>query len=97
MYKQAQGWGIPLIFHTATAQASNIPLKWTNLIRFDDVSYAFAVLKIVMAHLGHPSYKECFVTARKQSNVCTTELSGNFRGPWFFYQPLLFALTWGQT
>ena len=94
--KQAQGWGISLILHTATAQASNIPLKWANPTRFDDVTHAFPELKIVMAHLGHPSHKECFVTARKHSNVCA-ELSGNSYRPWFFYQPLLFALTWGQT
>ena len=93
---QAQGWGISLILHTATAQASKIPLKWANPIRFDDVAHAFPELKIVMAHLGHPSHKECLVTARKHSNVCT-ELSGNSCRPRFFYQPLLFAPTWGQT
>ena len=96
IYQQAQEWGIPLIFHAATAQASNIPLKWASPILFDDVAHAFPELKIVMAHLGHPWQKECFVMARKHSNVYT-ELSGNFYRPWFFYQSLLFALNWGQT
>jgi len=96
IYEQAQEWGIPLIFHTATAQAAHIPLKWANPILFDDVAYAFPELKIVMAHMGHPWQNECFVMARKHPNVYT-ELSGNFYRPWFFYQALLFALNWGQT
>jgi len=96
IYEQAQEWGVPLIFHTATAQASELPLKWANPVLFDDVAHAFPELKIVMAHLGHPWQKECLVMARKHPNVFT-ELSGNFYRPWFFYQALLFALNWGQT
>jgi predicted TIM-barrel fold metal-dependent hydrolase len=96
IYSQAQEWGIPLIFHTATAQAANIPLKWADPILFDDVAHAFPELKIIMAHLGHPWQKECFVMARKHRNVYV-ELSGNFYRPWLFYQALLFAVEWGQT
>ena len=96
IYEQAQEWKIPLIFHTATAQAPNIPLKWADPRLFDDVAYAFPELKIIMAHLGHPWQKECIVMARKHPNVYM-ELSGNFYRPWFFYQALLFALNWGQT
>ena len=96
IYEQAQEWKIPLIFHTATAQAANIPLKWADPRLFDDVAYAFPELKIIMAHLGHPWQKECIVMARKHPNVYM-ELSGNFYRPWFFYQALLFALNWGQT
>lgn len=96
IYEQAQEWGIPLIFHTATAQAASIPLKWADPTLFDDVAYAFPELKIIMAHLGHPWQKECFVMARKHPNVYT-ELSGNFYRPWFLYQALLFAVNWGQT
>jgi predicted TIM-barrel fold metal-dependent hydrolase len=96
IYAQAQEWKIPLIFHTATAQASNVPLKWADPTLFDDVAYAFPELKIVMAHLGHPWQKECIVMARKHPNVYM-ELSGNFYRPWFLYQALLFAMNWGQT
>ena len=96
IYSQAQEWGIPLIFHTATAQAANIPLKWADPILFDDVAHAFPEMKIIMAHLGHPWQKECFVMARKHPNVYL-ELSGNFYRKWHFYQALLFAAEWGQT
>ncbi len=96
IYAQAQEWGIPLIFHAATGQAPDIPLRWANPILFDDVAYAFPRLKIVLAHLGHPWQKECFIMARKHPHVYT-ELSGNYYRPWFLYQALLFALNWGQT
>ncbi len=96
IYEQAQEWGIPLIFHTATAQAPNVSLKWANPVLFDDVAYAFPELKIIMAHMGHPWQKECFAMARKHPNVWV-ELSGNFYRRWEFYQALLFALEWGQT
>lgn len=96
IYAQAQEWGIPLIFHTATAQAADIPLKYANPVLFDDVAYAFPRLKIIMAHLGHPWQRECIVMARKHPNVYM-ELSANFYRPWLFYHALLFALEWGQT
>ena len=69
IYSQAQEWRIPLIFHTATAQASDVPLKWANPLLFDDVAHAFPRLKIIMAHFGHPWQRECTVMARKHPNV----------------------------
>ena len=96
IYSKAQEWGIPLIFHTATAQAANIPLKWADPRLFDDVAHAFPEMKIIIAHLGHPWQKECIVMARKHPNVYA-ELSGNFYRPWFLYQALLFAVNWGQS
>lgn len=96
IYAQAQEWGIPLIFHTATGQAADIPLKYANPVLFDDVAYAFPRLKIVMAHMGHPWQKECTVMMRKHPNVYT-ELSGTFYRPWDFYQTMLTAMDWGQT
>jgi predicted TIM-barrel fold metal-dependent hydrolase len=96
IYSQAQEWGIPLIFHTATAQAAEVPLKWANPVLFDEVAYSFPRLKIVMAHLGHPWQKECIVMMRKHPNVYA-ELSGNFYRPWDLYQALLTAMDWGQT
>jgi predicted TIM-barrel fold metal-dependent hydrolase len=96
IYSQAQEWGIPLIFHAATGQAPDIPLKYANPILFDDVAHAFPRLKIVMAHLGHPWQKECVVMMRKHPNVYA-EISGTFYRPWDFYQTLLTAMDWGQT
>jgi hypothetical protein len=96
IYSQAQEWGIPLIFHTATAQAADQPLKYANPVLFDDVAYAFPRLKIVMAHFGHPWQRECTVMARKHPNVYI-ELSANFYRPFELYQAMQFALGWGQT
>ena len=96
IYARAEEWNIPLIFHTATAQAADVPLKWADPVLFDDVAYAFPRLKIVMAHLGHPWQRECIVMMRKHPNVYT-ELSGNFYRPWDLYQALLTAMDWGQT
>ncbi|HTM49253.1 MAG TPA: amidohydrolase family protein [Bryobacteraceae bacterium] len=96
IYSQAQEWGIPLIFHTATAQAAEVPLKWANPVLFDEVAYSFPRLRIVMAHLGHPWQRECIVMMRKHPNVYA-ELSGNFYRPWDLYQALLTAMDWGQT
>ena len=96
IYAQAEEWGIPLIFHTATAQAASAPLKYANPVLFDDVAYAFPRLKIVMAHMGHPWQRECIVMMRKHPNVYT-ELSGTFYRPWDFYQSMLLALEWAQT
>jgi hypothetical protein len=96
IYSQAQEWGIPLIFHTATAQAADVPLKWANPVLFDEVAYGFPRLKIIMAHFGHPWQRECTVMARKHPNVYM-ELSANFYRPWELYQALQFAIGWGQT
>ena len=49
IYSQAQEWGIPLMFHTATAQAPEVPLRYADPVAFDDVAYAFPRLKIVLA------------------------------------------------
>ena len=46
---------MPLIFHTAIAQAADVPLRWADSLLFDDVAYAFPRLKIVMAHRGSAS------------------------------------------
>jgi len=96
IYAQAEEWNIPLIFHTATAQADNVPLKYANPVLFDDVAYAFPRLKIVMAHMGHPWQRECIVMMRKHANVYT-ELSGTFYRPWDFYQSMMLAMEWAQT
>jgi predicted TIM-barrel fold metal-dependent hydrolase len=96
IYAKAEEWGVPLIFHTATAQAPDIPLRYANPILFDDVANAFPDLKIIMAHLGHPWQRECIVMARKHRNVYM-ELSANFYRPWSLYNALLLAMEWGQS
>jgi len=95
-YAQAEEWGIPLMFHAATAQAADVPLRYANPILFDEVAYAFPRLKIILAHLGHPWQRECVVMARKHPNVYM-DLSANFYRPWLLYNALLLALEWGQT
>jgi hypothetical protein len=96
IYAQAEEWGIPLMFHTATAQAADVPLRYADPLLFDDVAYAFPRLKIIMAHLGHPWQRECVVMARKHPNVYM-DLSANFYRPWALYNALLLALEWAQT
>jgi predicted TIM-barrel fold metal-dependent hydrolase len=96
IYAQAEAWGIPLIFHTATAQAADVPLKYADPVPFDDVAYAFPNLKIIMAHLAHPFQRECMVMARKHPNVYM-DISANFYRPWMLYNALLFAWEWSQT
>lgn len=96
IYAQAQEWNIPLIFHAATAQAANVPLKYANPVLFDEVAYSFPKLKIIMAHMGHPWQRECIVMMRKHPNVYT-ELSGTIYRPWDFYQSMMLAVEWGQT
>jgi len=96
IYALAEQWGIPLMFHTATAQAPDVPLRWADPLLFDDVAYAFPRLKIIMAHLGHPWQRECAVMARKHANVYL-DISANFYRPWSLYNALLHAWEWGQT
>ncbi len=96
IYALAEQWGIPLMFHTATAQAQDVPLRYANPLAFDDVAYAFPKLKIIMAHLGHPWQQECMVMARKHPNVFM-DLSAAFYRPWSLYNALLFAWEWSQT
>jgi hypothetical protein len=95
IYTLAQEWGVPLIFHAATAQAPDVPLRLADPLAFDDVAYAFPRLKIVMAHLGHPWQRECIVMARKHPHVCM-ELSATFYRPWSLYNALLLAWEWSQ-
>jgi len=96
IYTQAQEWGVPLIFHTATAQASDVPLRYADPSVFDEVAYGFPRLKIIMAHLGHPWQRECVVMARKHPKVYM-ELSATFYRPWSLYNALLLAWEWSQT
>ena len=93
---QAEEWGIPIIFHTATAQASDVPLRYADPIPFDDVAFAFPRLKIIMAHWGHPWQREVTMVCRKHPNVYI-ELSANFYHPWALYNALITALEWRQT
>ncbi len=96
IYAQAEEWGIPLMFHTATAQAPDVPLRNANPLAFDDVAYAFPRLKIILAHLGHPWQREAVVVARKHANVYM-DISANFYHGWGLYNALVLAMEWGQT
>jgi uncharacterized protein len=96
IYSLAEQWGVPLMFHTATAQAADVPLRWADPVLFDEVAFAFPKLKIVMAHLAHPWQTECFVMARKHPNVYM-DLSAAFYRPWSLYNALIHAWEWSQT
>ena len=96
IYAQAQEWGVPVMFHTATAQAPDVPLRYADPIPFDDVAYAFPRLKIIMAHWGHPWQREVTMVARKHPNVYI-DISANFYHPWALYNALITAIEWNQT
>ncbi len=96
IYAMAEERGVPLMFHTATAQAPDVPLRYADPLPFDDVAYAFPRLKIILAHLGHPWQRECMMVARKHDHVYM-DISANFYHPWGLYNALVLAMEWGQT
>lgn len=96
IYSQAEQWGIPLMFHAATAQAADVPLRLADPVAFDDVAYAFPQLKIILAHLAHPWQREAVVMMRKHANVYM-DISAAFYRPWSLYNALITAWEWGQT
>ncbi|KYH37581.1 MAG: hypothetical protein AYL30_006300 [Candidatus Hecatellales archaeon B24] len=76
VYRKAEEFGVPVMFHTGSSIFQGSKIKYSNPIYLDDIAVDFPDLKIVMAHGGRGLwYKEAFFLARTHRNVYL-EVSG---------------------
>ncbi|MEM1627168.1 MAG: amidohydrolase family protein [Sulfolobaceae archaeon] len=70
IYQFAQDHNLPVIIHTGTSMFLRARNKYADPIFIDDVAVDFPRLKIIMAHMGRPSYTQiAFQIARIRKNV----------------------------
>jgi len=76
VYKKAEEFDVPVMFHTGSSIFQGSKIKYSNPIYLDDLAVDFPDLKIIMAHGGRGLwYEEAFFLARIHKNVYL-EVSG---------------------
>jgi len=94
MFAKAEALGIPVMWHHGTTFVRKGPLQYTQPWQVDEVANRFPRLKIIIAHMGHPSIPETIAVVRKQPNVYT-DVSGLYPRMWQFYNALVTAVEYG--
>lgn len=70
IYRSAQEWGIPVVFHVgSTPFGSLCKLAQANPLLIDDIAVAFPELRIMLTHLGTLWQDEAFMVVEKNPNV----------------------------
>ena len=70
VYRYAEEYELPIIFHTGTSVFPGARLKYGNPEYIDDVAIDFPDLKIVIAHAGRPLWMNTAVyLARRHKNI----------------------------
>jgi len=95
VFKEAERFGLPVLFHQATTPDPMNLLEVAQPLLLEKVSHQFPDLKIVYAHMGHPWWREVIMIVRRNRNVYA-DISANFYHPWDFYNSLELAREWGQ-
>jgi predicted TIM-barrel fold metal-dependent hydrolase len=90
IYRYCTAKNLPLTLHMGTTFAENAPIDLGRPMAVDEVASRHRDLKMIMAHMAHPWFEECIVTARKQANVYC-EVSALFYRPWQFWNILIAA------
>ena len=76
VYRKAEDFGVPVMFHTGSSVFKGSKIKYSNPIYLDDLAVDFPDLKIVMAHGGRGLwYREAYLLAKIHRNVYL-EISG---------------------
>ena len=81
-------------FQGSSAEAPQGPLEWSNPVLLDKVARTFPDLKMVIAHLGFPWYRETVALLKRHPNVFT-DVSALGTRSWFLYNALLEAHQYG--
>ena len=70
VYRMAEEYGIPVMFHTGTSVFPGARSKYGHPMAIDDIAIDFPKLKIIMAHGGRPLWMaEAFFLMRRHENV----------------------------
>ena len=88
IYKRATKYNLPILVHAAFQSIPQTPMRWANPLLFDEVGIHFPDLKVVLAHVGLPWFRDAMVMVRKHRNFYA-DISGATSKPWWGYQALL--------
>jgi len=86
LYKLAEKYAIPVVFHTGDLANSMGELKYAHPLTIDEVAVRFPKVKFVIAHCGNPWLLDAIEVANKNANVYldfSGLLEGSFDGAAF--------------
>ena len=93
LYEIAQKRGLPILFHQGASPIREAPLRYAHPLLMDEIAIRFPELRIVMAHMGHPWWRETIVTIRKHPHVYA-DISALFYRPWSLYEGMRLVTEW---
>lgn len=94
IYAEAEARGLPILFHQGTSPVRFATTDYSHPRHMDEIAIAHPDLTIVMAHIGHPFYLDCLMTARKHPHVWV-DVSGAVLRAWGLYNAMVAAQEWG--
>jgi predicted TIM-barrel fold metal-dependent hydrolase len=94
LFKKAQEFNLPIMWHQGTTFPSNARLKWGLPLQLEDIALDFPDLRMIIAHLGHPWEEDMVVLIRKCPNVYTDISAVHYR-PWRYWQAMVTAMEYG--
>jgi predicted TIM-barrel fold metal-dependent hydrolase len=93
LYRLAESRGLPVLFHQGASPVREAPLRYAHPLLMDEIAIRFPELRVVMAHMGHPWWRETIVTIRKHPHVYA-DVSGLFYRPWSLYEGMRLVTEW---
>ncbi len=93
LYELAETRGLPVLFHQGASPVREAPLRYAHPLLMDEIAIRFPELRIVMAHMGHPWWRETIVTIRKHPHVYA-DVSALFYRPWSLYEGMRLVTEW---
>lgn len=69
LYKLAEKYNVPVVFHTGDTYTSKGKLKYSHPLTIDEVAVDFPNTRFVIAHAGYPWYQAAAEVAYKNPNV----------------------------
>jgi predicted TIM-barrel fold metal-dependent hydrolase len=80
IYRLAQKYDVPVVFHTGDTDSSRAKLKFADPLTIDEVAVDHPKVNFVIAHCGNPWIESAAEVAYKNPNVyleCSALLTGN--------------------
>jgi predicted TIM-barrel fold metal-dependent hydrolase len=93
LYGLAERRGLPILFHQGASPVREAPLRYAHPLLMDEIAIRFPELRVVMAHMGHPWWRETIVTIRKHPHVYA-DVSALFYRPWSLYEGMRLVTEW---
>jgi predicted TIM-barrel fold metal-dependent hydrolase len=93
-FAMVQDEGLVLIWHMGATPSPLGNLAYTNPLVVDNVAQSFPKIIQIIAHMGHPWQRECFLVLRKNKNVYA-DVSGSWSRPSEGFNALVRAQEWG--